>query len=196
MTGILQIILFYNRQFSARNSLNISQFSNIFCDVRATISSQICMRATRKSASTSSFHCQSPAPNQHQLPASTASQQHQISISFQLPSPVSSTKSASASSFYHQAAAPHQHQLPVFTTRQQQQISISFQFPPLGSSTKSAAAFSFHHQAAVPNKHQLPVSTTRQQHHISQPPTRHPANQLLTLLTCHTHIMAARSVVV
>ena len=39
---------------------------------------------------------------------------------------------------------------------------------------------SFHHQAAAPN--QLPVSTNRQQHHISQPPARHPANQLLTLL--------------
>ena len=61
---------------------------------------------------------------------------------------------------------------------------------------KSASASSFHHQAAAPNQHQLPVSTTRQQHHISQPPARHPANQLLTLLPCHTHIMAARSVVV
>ena len=56
------------------------------------------------------------------------------------------------------------------------------------------------HQLPVSNtsqqhQNQLPVSTTRQQHHISQPPARHPANQLSTLLPCHTHIMAARSVV-
>ena len=81
--------------------------------------------------------------------------------------------------------------------------SISFQFPPPGSSTKSAfqlpppgSSTKFHHQAAAPNQHQLPASTTRQQHHISQPPARQPANQLLTLLPCHTHTMAARSVVV
>ena len=43
------------------------------------------------------------------------------------------------------------------------------------------------------NQHQLPASTTRQQHHTSQPPASHPANQLLTLLHCHTHIMAARA---
>ena len=99
--------------------------------------------------------------------------QHQISISFQFLSPGSSTKSAS--SFYHQVAAPNQ--LPVSTTRQQHQIS-----------------FQFHHQAAASN--QLPVSTTRQQHHISQPPARHSTSQLLTLPPCHTHTMAARSVVV
>ena len=46
------------------------------------------------------------------------------------------------------------------------------------------------------NQHQFPVSTTRQQHHTSQPPARQPANQLLTLPLCHTHIMTARSVVV
>ena len=46
------------------------------------------------------------------------------------------------------------------------------------------------------NQHQLPASTTRQQHHTSQPPGRQPANQLLSLPLCHTHIMAARSVVV
>ena len=92
---------------------------------------------------------------------------------------ISSTKSASASSFHHQTAAPNQHQLPASTTRQQHQISISFQLPPPDSSTKSASA-----------------STTRQQYHISQPPARHPANQLLTLPPCHTHIMAAKSVVV
>ena len=57
-------------------------------------------------------------------------------------------------------------------------------------------SISFHHQAAAPNQHQLPASTTRQQHHTSQSPARHPANQLLTLLPCHTHTMAARSVVV
>ena len=111
-----------------------------------------------------------------------------------LPPHGSSTKSASAPSFHHQAAAPHQHQLPVSTSRQQDQISISFQLPPPGSSTKSASASSFHHHTAAPN--QLPVTTTRQQHHISQPPARQPANQLLTLLPCHTHTMAARSVVV
>ena len=135
-----------------------------------------------KSASASGFHHQTAAPNQHQLPASTTRQQHQISISFHFP-----------------------------TTRQQHQISISFQFPPPGSSTKPASASSFHHQTAAPNQHQLPasttqaaapnqhplpVSTTRQQHQISQPPARHPANQLLTLLPYHTHIMAASSVVV
>ena len=98
-------------------------------------------------------------------------QQHQISCQF-LP-PGSSTKSASS-----------------FTHMQQHQIS--FQFLPPSSSTKSAS--SFHHQTAAPN--QLPVSTTRQQHHISQPQARHSASQLLTLPPCHTHIMAARSVVV
>ena len=126
---------------------------------------------SKTSKSASSFHHQAAAPNQ--LPVSTTRQQHQISFQF-LP-PDSSTKSASAS-----------------TIRQQHQIS--FQLPPPGSSTKSASASSFHHQAAAPN--QLPVSATRQQHHISQPPARHPANQLLTILPCHTHIMAARSVVV
>ena len=117
--------------------------------------------------------------HQNQLPVSTARQQHQISISFQLPPPDSSIKSASAS-----------------TTRQQYKINISFQLLQPCSSTKSASASSFHHQAATPNQHQLPASTTRQQHYISQPPAKHPANQLLTLLPCHTHIMAARSVVV
>ena len=77
----------------------------------------------------------------------------------------------------------------------QHQISISFQLPPPDSSTKLASASSFHHQASALNQHQLPVSTTRQQHHISQPSASHPASQLLTLLTCHTHIMADRSVV-
>ena len=101
--------------------------------------------------------------NQHPLPASPTSQQHLISISFQPPPPGSSTKSAS--SFHHQTEAPNQHQLP--TTRQQHQMSISFQFLLPGSSTTSAG--------------------------LQQ---RHPANQLLTLLPCHTHIMAARSVVV
>ena len=64
------------------------------------------------------------AVNQPQLPASTTSQQHQISISFQPPTPGSSTKSASASRFHHQTAAP-----------------------------KSAPTSSFHHQAAAPNQH-------------------------------------------
>ena len=109
---------------------------------------------------------------------------------------ISSTKSASASSFHHQAVAQNQPQLPVSTTRQQHQITISFQLPPLDSSTKSPSASSSHHQTAAPNQHQLLASTTRQQHHISQPPARHPANQLLTQLPYHTHIMAARSVVV
>ena len=83
------------------------------------------------------------------------------------------------------------------TTRQQQQNQHQlFTLQTFGHWEKSASASSFHHQAAAPNQHQLPVPTTRQQHHISQPPARHPANQLLTLLPCHTHIMAARSVVV
>ena len=81
----------------------------------------------------------------------------------------------------HLDIGKNQHQLPAFTT---------------SSSTNSASASSLHHQAAAPNQHQLPASTTRQQHHISQPPARQPANQLLTLPLCHTHIMAARSVVV
>ena len=101
----------------------------------------------------------------------------QHKISFQFPPPGSSTKSA-----------------PVFTTRQQHQISISFQLLPPDCSAKSASASSFYHQATTQN--QLPVSANRQQHHISQPPARHPANQLLTLLPCHTHTMAARSIVV
>ena len=103
----------------------------------------------------------------------------QINISFQFPPPGSSTKSAtstkSTSNFHHQTAAPYQHQHPASTTRQQHKISISFQLPPPGRSTKPALAYSFHHQAAA---------------HISQPPARQSANQLLTLQSRHTHIMA------
>ena len=98
-----------------------------------TISSQVRARATEKSALAFSSHHTTAAmksaksANQHtpvapgqpqrsrqppsaanhpQLPVSTTRQQHQISISFQLPPPDSSTKSAS--SFLHQAAAPYQ----------------------------------------------------------------------------------------
>ena len=116
---------------SALNLFKIRIFG-CFCDVTTTISGQIHMRTTEKSASAFSSHhvaaatksanqhtpvapgqppdIQAAAPNQ--LPASTTRQQHQISISFQLPPPDSSIKSASASSFHHQAAAPNQHQLP------------------------------------------------------------------------------------
>ena len=58
---------------------------------------------------------------------------------------------------------------------------ISFQLPPPGSS-KIGISF----QLLPPDS-----STTS-----AKPPARHLANQLLTLLPCHTHIMAARSVVV
>ena len=77
------------------------------------------------------------------------------------------------------------------------QLSATHRFP--GINQKLASNSSFHHQdiySSTKNQHQLPVSTTRQQHHISQPPARQPANQLLTLPPCHTHTMAARSVVV
>ena len=60
--------------------------------------------SSTKSASASSSHHQTAAPNQ--LPVFTTRQQHQISISFHLPPPDSSTKPAS--SFLHQAAALHQ----------------------------------------------------------------------------------------
>ena len=84
---------------------------------------------------------------------------------------ICSTKSALASSFHHQTAA---------------QISISFHHQ--AEAPKSASASSFHHKAAAPNQHQLSVSTTRQQHHITQPPARHPTNQLLTLTSLpHPH---------
>ena len=58
-----------------------------------------------KSALASSFHHQTAAPNQHQLPPPGRSTK--ISISFQFPPQGSSTKSASAFSLHHQAAAPH-----------------------------------------------------------------------------------------
>ena len=69
-------------------------------------------RSRQLSASVSSSHHQTAAPNQHQLPVSTTRQQHQTSYqhqtSFQFPPPGSSTKPALASSSHHQAAAPHE----------------------------------------------------------------------------------------
>ena len=119
------------------------------------------------------------APTQQQLSAYTIRQQQQNQQNQQISTPQQPLDSPKDPGNHHQ-----------------QQISFSFQFPPPGSSTKSASASSFHLQAAALNQHQLPTSTTWQQHHISQPPARHPANQLLTLLPFHTHTMAARPVVV
>ena len=143
----------------------VSQFSNILCDLGATISSQNHIKAKNQhqlSASTirqkqqksaKSVNQHTPvipgqpeisrqplsAANQPQLLVCTTRQQYQISISFQPLPPASSTKSASASSFHHQAAAPNQHQLPASTTRQQHQIRTSLQLPPPDSSTTSAS---------------------------------------------------------
>ena len=115
-------------------------------EIQATISST-------KSASASSFHHQAAAHNQHQLPASTTRQQHQIS--YQLQPPGSNTKSASAFSSHHQAAAPNQHQL-----------------PPPGSSTKPASASSFYHQAAA--LHQPASSKASSQPAVNSTSLPHP----------------------
>ena len=155
-------------------------FSDLCCDIVTTVSSQIrAVRPTEKSASASNFTRQSAAPksaksaNQH-IPVAPGQPQ----TSRQPLSAAPNQHQLPASN--HQVAAPNQHQLPAPTTRQQHQNQHQLPVSPPGSSTKSASASSFHHQAAAPH----------------QPaPARQPANQLLTLLPYHTHIMAARSVV-
>ena len=158
---------------------------NICCDVMTMVSSQIGARretqATKKSASAFNSHYQAAATK-----ISKNQQNQQISTP-QCPwttpdiqeTTISSIKSASASSLQPPDSSTKSASASSPTTRQQHQNQ--HQLPAS-------------HQAAPLNQHRFKFQH-REQHHISQPPARHPTNQLLTLLPCHTHTMAARSVV-